>query len=174
MNLMVVMAIVFAALLVAMACVISKPRRARRKGSDEDAAREIYNRYVADVDALTQAYLLQGPSDDEWLARMLEPAGVPRQRHSAGPDPQRRAERTPSSRTSRRLSAGPGHPRPVLFSVGALPILGGIMAALLTHSALTTEKVIATAICLDVLIASLSSRRIGAAQAAEEENNDQR
>ena len=38
--------------------------------ADNTAARDLYDRYLCDVEAITQAYLFQAPSDAEWLAEI--------------------------------------------------------------------------------------------------------
>ena len=55
--------------LISVAWVAGRKHAARhhREVADDAAARDLYDRYLCDVDALTQAYLLQAPSDTEWL-----------------------------------------------------------------------------------------------------------
>ncbi|HYW84794.1 MAG TPA: hypothetical protein VFB30_16135, partial [Spirochaetia bacterium] len=44
--------------------IVARKRAARR----EREAADLYRQYFAGVKAFTQAYLLQAPSDEEWLA----------------------------------------------------------------------------------------------------------
>lgn len=64
--------------------IVARKRSTRR----ERAAADLYRRYLADVKAITQAYLLQAPSDEEWLAglkpKALAPARASLQAAEAG------------------------------------------------------------------------------------------
>jgi hypothetical protein len=50
--------------------------RRAREAIDDTAARDLYGRYLCDVEALTQAYLLRASPDDEWLAGIKKRAAV--------------------------------------------------------------------------------------------------
>lgn len=75
MNVM-IMIIAFAVALASVAWLTARMRRPRRAReiADDAETRELYGRYLADVEALTHAYLLQAPSDQEWLAKIRPPA----------------------------------------------------------------------------------------------------
>jgi hypothetical protein len=152
--------IVLTALLVIMACftgAIRWARRVRQSPADADAVRELYDRYVADVEALTQAYLLQGPRDHDWLARKRETDGVPHQPPRAVQDPQRQAggqarharprgsaargnlqgrrAADPFSRPARGALRNPGRPRGLLSLDVVLVVAAcSLGLALLAHS----------------------------------------
>ena len=67
---MTVLIFVLGALLISVAWFAGWRRAARRdhEAIDDAAARDLYDRYLRDVEALTQVYLHQASSDEEWLA----------------------------------------------------------------------------------------------------------
>lgn len=80
-----IMVIVSAISVVGAAYAAARKHAARKDQAtaDETAIRDLYDHYVAGIEALTQTYLLQAPSDEEWLVgiktRALEAARVPDQ-----------------------------------------------------------------------------------------------
>lgn len=60
--------------LTSMAWLVGRRHATRRdqETADDPGARELYDRYLGDVEALTQVYLLQASSDEEWLARITK------------------------------------------------------------------------------------------------------
>jgi hypothetical protein len=64
-----IMIIIAAALVGGVACIAARKHGARqaRETTDEAAIRDLYDHYVAGIEAITQTYLLQAPSDEEWL-----------------------------------------------------------------------------------------------------------
>jgi RNA polymerase sigma factor (sigma-70 family) len=59
-----IVAIISVVAIVSVTWVVARKRAARQ----EREAAELYRQYVAGIQALTQTYLLQAPSDEEWLA----------------------------------------------------------------------------------------------------------
>ena len=59
-----IVAIISVVAVVSVTWVVARKRAARQ----EREAAELYRHYVAGIQALTQTYLLQAPSDEEWLA----------------------------------------------------------------------------------------------------------
>jgi len=59
-----IVAIISVVAVVSVTLVVARKRAARQ----EREAAELYRQYVAGIQALTQTYLLQAPSDEEWLA----------------------------------------------------------------------------------------------------------
>lgn len=88
--------IAFAVALASAAWLTARMRRARRAQeiADEAAIHDLYDRYLTDVEALTQAYLLQAPSDEEWLAKIRLPTRAPGRLPQAERLPLRGVERT--------------------------------------------------------------------------------
>jgi hypothetical protein len=69
---------VFTASLISAAWVVPRKRAVRmdREAAEDAAIRDLYDHYVTGVDSLTQAYLLQAPSDEEWLEGIRDKAAV--------------------------------------------------------------------------------------------------
>jgi hypothetical protein len=78
MTLLVVMIFVFVVV-----CTVRQLVRmhAARCPRQEAAIGDLCDHYVAGIEALTQTYLLQAPSDEEWLAGINTQAGVPARPH---------------------------------------------------------------------------------------------
>lgn len=71
-----------AVLLVASAAAAVRGERAARREYEtagEAMARDLYDRYQRDVEALTRAYLLRAAPDEEWLATLKTAAATPGQ-----------------------------------------------------------------------------------------------
>jgi hypothetical protein len=78
MTTILIMIIIFAVSTISAAWMIPRKRAARisREAAEDGAIRDLYDHYLVGVDSLTQAYLVQAPSDDEWLAGIREKAAV--------------------------------------------------------------------------------------------------
>jgi hypothetical protein len=73
-----IMIIAFTASMISVAWVLPRKRAVRmdREAAEDAAIRDLYDHYMNGVDSLTQAYLLQAPSDEEWLARIRDQAAA--------------------------------------------------------------------------------------------------
>jgi hypothetical protein len=142
-NAIAIMVIAFAVPLLIMAFITARLRRAHRyPGAADDAAvRDLYDRYAADVKALTKEYLLHAPPDDEWLAKIRKHSEVPDRQQRASRLPLRPAGRKPRSlaRAARGLGGHPRSLRSLEIPIGALT--AAITISLLAHSLLGQGRI---------------------------------
>lgn len=113
---------VFGGLMVGMTWFAARKRapHPNRESADDAAMRDLYAHYLTGIDELTQTYLLQGPSDQEWLEGIRARASAPGRSRQAEPS---RVHRLLSRRILGVLSTGLR-----LILRGWLPLLAAAVA----------------------------------------------